>query len=220
MIHVCSLARLHDTVDATGARHVVTLLKDIDRVERPRNIVPANHLLLGMDDITVPMDGYTIPCDEHVSALITFVRGWDRAKPLVVHCYAGISRSTAGAYVAACALNPHRDEWAIARELRRVSPTATPNSRLVALADRMLCRDGRMVAAIDAIGRGAIAYEADPFWLELEQWRPAFADTCGFRITSCSGTLQKLPNREPAEGTGLPLSTAASSTGIKRLKRT
>jgi len=168
MIHVCSLARLHDTVDATGARHVVTLLKDIDRVERPRNIVPANHLLLGMDDITVPMDGYTIPCDEHVSALITFVRGWDRAKPLVVHCYAGISRSTAGAYVAACALNPHRDEWAIARELRRVSPTATPNSRLVALADRMLCRDGRMVAAIDAIGRGAIAYEADPFWLELE----------------------------------------------------
>ena len=168
MIHVCSLARLHETVDATGARHVVTLLKDTDRVERPRTIVPANHLLLGMDDITAPMDGYTIPCDEHVSALITFVRGWDRAKPLVVHCYAGISRSTAGAYVAACALNPRRDEWAIARELRRVSPTATPNIRLVALADRILCRDGRMVAAIDAIGRGAIAYEADPFRLELE----------------------------------------------------
>ena len=52
--------------------------------------------------------------------------------------------------------------------LRRVSPTATPNSRLFALADRILCRDGRMVAAIDAIGRGAIAYEADPFRLELE----------------------------------------------------
>ena len=48
MIHVCSLARLHETVEATGARHVVTLLKDIDRVERPRSIVPANHLLLGL----------------------------------------------------------------------------------------------------------------------------------------------------------------------------
>ena len=34
MIHVCSLARLHETVEATGARHVVTLLKDTDRVER------------------------------------------------------------------------------------------------------------------------------------------------------------------------------------------
>jgi predicted protein tyrosine phosphatase len=168
VIHVCSLARLHETVEATGAQHVVTLLKHTERVERPRSVAPANHLILGMDDITVPTDGYTIPCDEHVTALITFVRGWERAAPLVLHCYAGISRSTAGAYVAACALNPRRDEWAIARALRRASATATPNSRLVALADRVLGRDGRMVAAIDAIGRGEIAYEGDPFRLDLE----------------------------------------------------
>ena len=60
-----------------------------------------------------------MPCDEHVGRLIDFVRGWNRAKPMVVHCYAGISRSTAGAFVAACALNPGRDELAIARDLRR-----------------------------------------------------------------------------------------------------
>ena len=168
MIHVCSLARLYETVETTGARHIVTLLRDMDRLERPRSIAPDNHLILSMDDITVPMDGYTIPCDDHVTALVAFVRGWERAKPLVLHCYAGISRSTAAAYVAACALNPRRDEWAIARELRRLSATATPNTRLVALADRILDREGRMVAAIEAIGRGAIAYEADPFRLELE----------------------------------------------------
>jgi predicted protein tyrosine phosphatase len=168
VIHVCSLARLHETVEATGAQHVVTLLKHTDRVERPRSVAPANHLILGMDDITVPTDGYTIPCDEHVTALITFVRSWERAAPLVLHCYAGISRSTAGAYIAACALNPRRDEWAIAHALRSASATATPNSRLVALADRVLGRDGRMVAAIDAIGRGEIAYEGDPFRLDLE----------------------------------------------------
>ena len=168
MIHVCSLARLHATVEETGALHVVTLLKDTDRVERPRAILEANHLVLGMDDISVPMDGYVIPCDDHVRRLIDFARAWDRRKPLVVHCYAGISRSTAGAYVAACALNPHRDESAIARELRRVSPTAPPNARIVALADGLLGRAGRMVAAIDAIGRGAIAYEGVPFRLDLE----------------------------------------------------
>ena len=108
MIHVCSLARLYDTVEETGALHIVTLLKDTDRVARPKTILEANHLVLGMDDICVAMDGYVIPCDEHVTRLIEFVRGWDRAKPMVVHCYAGISRSTAGAYVAACALNPRR----------------------------------------------------------------------------------------------------------------
>jgi predicted protein tyrosine phosphatase len=168
MIHVCSLARLHETVEETGALHVVTLLKQTDRVERPRSVAEANHLILGMDDIAVPMDGYIIPGEEHVTRLIEFVRAWERAKPMVVHCFAGISRSTAGAYVAACALNPRRDELMIAQELRRASATASPNIRIVSLADQMLGRDGRMVAAIDSIGRGEMAYEADPFRLDLE----------------------------------------------------
>jgi predicted protein tyrosine phosphatase len=168
MIHVCSLARLHQTVDESGARHVVTLLKDIDLVQRPDCVLPDNHLILGMDDIAEPLDGYVAPAEEHVAELIRFVRSWDREKPLVVHCYAGISRSTAGAYVAACAVNPARCEFALARELRRRSVTATPNRRLVQIADRMLARSGRMVAAIETIGRGVLAYEGDPFRLELE----------------------------------------------------
>ena len=168
MIHVCSLSRLHETVHETGARHVVTLLKDTDRVERPVQINEADHLVLGMDDISTPMDGYVLPCEEHVIRLITFVRTWNRARPLVVHCYAGISRSTAGAYVAACALNSSRCELVIARVLRSASPTASPNMRIVALADRVLERDGRMIAAIESIGRGMLAYEGTPFRLDLE----------------------------------------------------
>jgi predicted protein tyrosine phosphatase len=168
MIHVCSLSRLHDTVHETGAQHIVTLLKHSDRVERPVHVQEANHLVLGMDDISDPLDGYVLPCEEHVVRLITFVRTWNRATPLVVHCYAGISRSTAGAYVAACALNSSRCELAIAHALRGASPTASPNIRIVSLADRVLGRDGRMVAAIESIGRGMLAYEATPFRLDLE----------------------------------------------------
>jgi hypothetical protein len=47
--------------------------------------------------------------------------GWDRAHPLVVHCYAGVSRSTASAFIAACALAPHRDEAAIAQAIRQAA---------------------------------------------------------------------------------------------------
>ena len=168
MIHICSLSRLHRTVATTGARHVVTLLKDTDLVQRPQGINAADHLILGMDDITTPRDGYVAPADEHVAKLLAFVREWKRATPLVVHCYAGISRSTAGAYVTACALNPFRDELAIAQALRHASPTAMPNIRIVSLADRLLGRSGRMVTAIEAIGPGTVAVEADPFRLDLE----------------------------------------------------
>ena len=165
MIHVCSLAQLHRTVEDCGARHVITLLRDLHRVQRPASIVADNHLLLGMDDIPEPMDGYVAPCEDHVSKLIGFARSWDRAAPLVVHCYAGISRSTAGAFVTACALNPGRSELHIAQELRRLSNTASPNRRFVSIADDMLGRNGRMV---DAIGLGMTACQAAPFRLDLE----------------------------------------------------
>jgi len=168
MIHVCSLARLHDTVRETGARHVVTLIKDVTLVHRPSEIAPENHLLLDMDDINEHIDGYVMPGEQHVGELLGFVRRWDRRAPLVVHCYAGISRSTAGAFVTACALNPQRDERQIARALRLASPTAYPNIRIVQLADRMLKRNGRMVNAIEAIGRGEMAHAAMPFRLDLE----------------------------------------------------
>jgi predicted protein tyrosine phosphatase len=168
MIHVCSLARLHDTVQDTRARHVVTLMKDVSLVRRPDNILQGNHLLLDMDDITVEMDGYVPPSETHVEKLIDFVTRWDRTAPIVVHCYAGISRSTAGAFITACALNPARDETSIAKLIRDSSPTAIPNMRLVTLADKILGRQGRMVKAVQAIGPGLSAYEGVPFRLDLE----------------------------------------------------
>ena len=114
------------------------------------------------------MDGYTVPAEEHVERLIAFAGAWDRAAPMVVHCYAGISRSTAGAFVAACALNPQRDEADIAWALRRASRTAQPNARIVSVADRLLKRDGRMIRAIETIGPGDLASEGRPFRLDLD----------------------------------------------------
>lgn len=168
MIHVCSLARLEETVEQTGARHVVSLLGDEARLARPSGIAPENHLWLRLHDISAPLDGHIVPAEEHVSDLLKFVREWDRRAPLVVHCYMGISRSTASAFASVCALNPRRDEASIAKALRRASATATPNARIVSLADRLLGRGGRMIAAIETIGRGDLTAEAAPFRLDLE----------------------------------------------------
>ncbi len=166
-IHVCSLQRLHATANATGAGDVVTLIKNIGQVTTPALVARERHLALDFADITAPREGETLADDSHVEQLIGFVGRWERVQPLIIHCYAGVSRSTAGAFISACQLRPDRTEadWAMA--IRQASPTATPNLHLVALADRLLRRDGRMIAAIEAIGRGADCFEGVPFALDI-----------------------------------------------------
>jgi predicted protein tyrosine phosphatase len=166
-LHVCSLARLHETVVATGASHVVTLINRDTVVERPGCIQPECHLFIGVSDIVDPLEGHILPAADHVEPLLAFVRRWEREKPLVFHCFAGISRSTAGAYISACTLAPERTEHEIAIALREASPTATPNARMVAVADDLLGRGGRMVDAVRRIGRGAEAFEGTPFTLRI-----------------------------------------------------
>ena len=168
MIHVCSLAALPDTVKATGASHVLTVMAKVDQVVRPESVLEANHLKVSMDDITEQIDGFVAPCDSHIEQVLSFVRAWDRTAPLVVHCYAGISRSTASAFAAVCALNPHRDEVAIARQIRAASPIASPNRLIVSLADKALGRDGRMLRALDEMGPGSMTAEGRPFRIDLE----------------------------------------------------
>ena len=166
-IHVCPLARIGETVAATGARSLVTLLNPGTPVTRPAAIRAERHLYIAVGDIVEAQPDHVLPAEAHVRALLDFVGAWDRAEPLLIHCYAGVSRSTAAAFIAACALAPKRDEGEIARALRAASPTATPNARLITLADATLGRGGRMIAAIAAIGRGAECFEGEPFALAL-----------------------------------------------------
>jgi predicted protein tyrosine phosphatase len=168
MIHVCSLAALPSTVKATGASHVLTVMANVDQVQRPNSVLPANHLKVQMDDITEAIEGFVAPSENHIEQVLSFVRSWDRSAPLVVHCYAGISRSTASAFAAVCALNPNRDEFAIARQIRAASPIAAPNRLIVGLADKALGRDGRMLRALDEMGPGNLAAEGRPFRINLE----------------------------------------------------
>jgi predicted protein tyrosine phosphatase len=166
-LQVCSLARLPTTVKTHGASHVLTLINAGTEVNRPVSVEPDNHLFIAMSDIVDPLDGHILPAEAHVRRLIGFVRGWDRAAPMVIHCYAGVSRSTAAALITAATLDPTRDERDIACTIRKLSPTATPNLRLVAEADKVLGRNGRLLAAAESIGRGEDCFEGVSFRLDV-----------------------------------------------------
>jgi predicted protein tyrosine phosphatase len=166
-IFVSPLSLVETTIEDAQVSHLVTLINGETLVPTPPSITPDRHLRLDMNDICEPITGLVLPCEEHVADLVQFALDWDRRAPLLIHCWAGISRSTAAAFIAACALGPGRDEEEIATVLRAASPSATPNARLVAIADGMLGRHGRMSAAIERIGRGEDAFEGTPFQLAL-----------------------------------------------------
>jgi predicted protein tyrosine phosphatase len=164
-IYVAPLSLVEATVTHARVSHLVTLINGELAVTTPSSIGPDRHLRLSMNDICEPQDGLVLPCETHVEDLVRFALDWDRKAPLLIHCWAGISRSTAAAFISLCALNPTADELALARALRHASPTAYPNRRLVALADRTLGRSGRMSRAVEQIGRGHLAEEAEVFAL-------------------------------------------------------
>ena len=166
-IHVCSIFKIADMAEATGARSLVTVINHDIIVHRPAGIAPERHLFVAVSDITAETEGHVLAGEPHVASLLEFVKLWDREQPLLIHCFAGVSRSTAAAFISACALSPQRDESEIAQAIRQASPTATPNPRLVAVADNMLGRNGRMVKAIEKIGRGEECIEGVPFGLDL-----------------------------------------------------
>jgi len=148
--------------------HVLTLLAP--EAEGP-SCGAVRHLNLRFNDISAPMDGLTAPTAETVRAILAFGDAWKTAAtgaPLLAHCFAGISRSTAAAYILACAFSAPGREQALARGLRAASPTATPNSLMIAFADSALGREGRMVTAIQALGRGVFAAEGVPFDLVFD----------------------------------------------------
>ena len=75
---------------------------------------------------------------------------------MIVHCYAGVSRSTAAALTILCQYNPGR-EMEATQALRRAAPHAKPNRRIIAIADQLLRSENRLVEAVDAMGQGSYA---------------------------------------------------------------
>ena len=164
MIIVSPLHVVEELVESRGIGRVVGLLAGAnEHPELPELAAKGNHLKLTMHDIAMPVDGMKPPGTGQVEELITFIKSWDRERPMLVHCWAGISRSTASAFIAQCILNPDKSETDLATELRQLSPSATPNPLIIAHADALLNRHGRMNAAIKKIGRGANAFEGNVF---------------------------------------------------------
>ncbi|MEE8246465.1 MAG: protein tyrosine phosphatase [Alphaproteobacteria bacterium] len=149
-IHVSNLADLEAHLHAVRPSHLVSMLADDAFPETPEWIADADHLRLRFHDIAEPLPDHVAPGAHHLHSLIDFARGWPGEAPIVVHCFAGVSRSTAAALTVLALHNPGREAEAAAL-LRARAPHAYPNRLMIRLVDEILALDGRLVAAVEAM---------------------------------------------------------------------
>lgn len=149
---VTPLSSLASALETHRPSRLVTLLSPLHMIPTPMGFDRKSHLQLAVDDVNDPFAADFPPGREHVDRLIAFARDWDASAPLLIHCWAGISRSMASAFIILCDRLGSEREMEIAQAMRRRAPHANPNMLLVRHADEILGRDGRMVAALRMMG--------------------------------------------------------------------
>jgi predicted protein tyrosine phosphatase len=135
-----------------GATHILSILDP----EWPdpaafQAFDPHFRATLRFHDAIEPEANVLLPQRGDVEAILTFGRDAAEAGGLLIHCHAGISRSTAATLMILAQAHPDEKEDGLAERLLQSRPQAWPNSRMIAFADELLDRSGRLVAAIAGI---------------------------------------------------------------------
>jgi predicted protein tyrosine phosphatase len=139
-----------DQLDETECAQAARIISILDpKAPPPAIIVRATGLsvlTLRFDDVIKAEPGYTMPGRRHVQAMLEFDVAARPEEPLLVHCTAGISRSTAAMAILLAARHPTLTDEIFAA-IRAMRPRAWPNSLLIAHGDRVLRRNGALIAA-------------------------------------------------------------------------
>ncbi len=112
-------------------------------------------LELRFNDIIDETPGMVAPSADDVARLLAFGRdvAGEAASHLVVHCHAGISRSTASMSLILAQAMPERPAEEILLTVHGIREKAWPNLRMIELGDAMLGRGGALARAATRLHR-------------------------------------------------------------------
>jgi predicted protein tyrosine phosphatase len=135
-----------------GVTHVLSILDpEWPDPEAFQAYDPHFRATLRFHDAIEPGPDILLPQRPDVEAILTFGRNAAEADGLLIHCHAGISRSTAATLMILAQAHPHESEDGLADRLLQNRPQAWPNSRMITFADELLDRNGRLMAATTGI---------------------------------------------------------------------
>jgi predicted protein tyrosine phosphatase len=159
---ICGIPEL-DAHCTAGVTHVLSILDpDFDDPPAFAAFPPHQRLALRFNDIIEPAPDRLAPARADVERLLAFGRELIDARDphLLIHCHAGVSRSTASAALILAQAWPDRPASAALDAVAAIRPRAWPNLRILEFGDALLGRDGEIVAAVAAIYRRVL--ERDP----------------------------------------------------------
>jgi len=146
-ITVCGIEELQRH-GAAGVSHVLSILNPGWPVPPAFGAFGEHERLeLRFHDVIEENPGMEPPRPEHVAALLAFGRGLSPGAHLLVHCHAGVSRSTASMALILAQALPDRPAPEIIQEVLLIRPRAWPNLRIIEMGDAALSRGGTLVAA-------------------------------------------------------------------------
>jgi predicted protein tyrosine phosphatase len=148
-IFICGLDEMPHCVAQLRPARLVSLLPLQEQPPTPFQLASSDHLRLLIDDVDEP--GANAPARTHIEMLVSFLRSSPLGSSILIHCLAGVSRSPAAALIAMALDAPGR-EREVARLLRAAAPFVDPNPLMIAVADEVLERRGRLVAALASMG--------------------------------------------------------------------
>ncbi len=166
-LFIAPLSALENTLIASRAEWMISLSAPNKSPPCPAQIT-AKHLALEFNDIHTAAPGLLLASEGQINELLDFSKDWNGQGSMLVHCWMGISRSTAAALLIIAQYNSAQNMDTLVDRLRSNSPMATPNKRMIELGDQLLRLDGRLVKAVTRIGRGVEASEGVPFSMPLQ----------------------------------------------------
>jgi len=172
-VTICGIDELAGHCDA-GATHVLSILDPNWPEPEAFGAFDRHHRLeLRFHDIIEPQRGLVAPAHEHVTRLLALGRDLVAARDsrVLVHCHAGISRSTAAATLMLTQARPDRPAEEALREVVRLRPPAWPNLRMIEIGDELLGRNGEVVAAVAAHYREIIERSPEQATIMIENGR-------------------------------------------------
>jgi predicted protein tyrosine phosphatase len=158
---ICGIPELDEHCTA-GVTHVLSILDpDFDDPPAFAAFPPHRRVALRFHDIIEPTPGRVAPELADVERLLAFGRELIEAPEshLLIHCHAGVSRSTAAATLILVQAGPDRPASAALDAVAKIRPRAWPNLRILEFGDRLLGRDGEIVAAVGAVYRRVLQHD-------------------------------------------------------------